>query len=175
ALRSGPGATLTGSKLAGGLSVDNAAVAGAISARIVRPGEETTIAMVPVVAARIGRVRGMLQSPVRAVLIVLLVLAGGALSLALLLGRWRRRAGLLCALVAVLNAAGWSLLTPVFQIPDEVSHTSYVQDLAVKHAAPSPHDYSSFSPELQVVVNASVVGAINFNGFAKPVWDEQGQ
>src|SRR5262249_22167613 len=147
----------------------------AITARFVRAHPESTFAMIPVVATRIGRVRGMLQSPLRAVLIVVLVLVGAALSLALLLGRWRRRAALLCALVALLNAAARSLLTPVFQIPAELSHTSYVQDLAVKHSAPSPHEFSDFSPELQVVVNASAVGAINFNGFAKPTWDAQGE
>src|SRR5262249_31547738 len=118
---------------------------------------------------------GMLGGPVRALLIALATLAGAALSLALLLGRLRRRAALLCALVAFLNAGAWSLLTPVFQIPDEPSHVSYVQDLAVKGQAPRPKDRSSMSDELNQVANASAAGAINFNVFGRPIWDAEGE
>ncbi len=170
----GHGAAFVGSKALGGLSLDDKAIPGAVSARFLRPGTETTLALVPVVMARIGEVRGMLGGPLRAVLIALAVIAGAALALALLTGRLGRRAGLLCALVAVLNAGAWSLLTPVFQIPDEPSHASYVQDLAVKGYAPRPKDVPGLSPELVDVTAASAVGAINFNGFAKPVWDDEG-
>jgi hypothetical protein len=40
------------------------------------------------------------------------------------------RAALACALVACLNAACWSLITPPFQVPDEPSHFAYVKLLA---------------------------------------------
>ena len=40
------------------------------------------------------------------------------------------RAALLCALVACLNAACWSIITPPFQVPDEPSHFAYTQLLA---------------------------------------------
>ncbi|MFL5818237.1 MAG: DUF2142 domain-containing protein [Conexibacter sp.] len=39
------------------------------------------------------------------------------------------RIGAAIALVAVLNAAAWSFVTPVFQVPDEVGHVAYVQSL----------------------------------------------
>ena len=55
-----------------------------------------------------------------------------------LLWRGPRRAALLCALVAVLNAATWSLLVPPFQVPDEESHTGYVQYLAETGKVPKP-------------------------------------
>jgi hypothetical protein len=41
-----------------------------------------------------------------------------------------RRAALTCALVAAINAACWSFITPPFQVPDEPDHFAYVQQLA---------------------------------------------
>ncbi len=41
-----------------------------------------------------------------------------------------------CALVACLNAACWSLITPPFQVPDEPSHFAYVEQLAESRALP---------------------------------------
>ena len=55
-----------------------------------------------------------------------------------LAGMPRRRAALLCALVAVLNALAWGLLVPPFQVPDEESHTAYVQYLAETGKVPKP-------------------------------------
>jgi hypothetical protein len=40
------------------------------------------------------------------------------------------RAVWVCALVAFLNAACWSVIAPPFQVPDEPSHFAYVQRLA---------------------------------------------
>jgi Predicted membrane protein (DUF2142) len=37
---------------------------------------------------------------------------------------------LTCALVAAINAACWSLITPPFQVPDEPDHFAYAQQLA---------------------------------------------
>jgi hypothetical protein len=42
-----------------------------------------------------------------------------------------------CALVAFLNAASWSVISPPFQIPDEPSHFEYVQRLAETGKLPS--------------------------------------
>jgi hypothetical protein len=35
-----------------------------------------------------------------------------------------------CALVAIVNAACWSFITPPFQVPDEPDHFAYIQQLA---------------------------------------------
>jgi 4-amino-4-deoxy-L-arabinose transferase-like glycosyltransferase len=43
----------------------------------------------------------------------------------------------LCALVACLSAASWSLITPAFQAPDEQAHFAYVEELARTHRLPS--------------------------------------
>jgi 4-amino-4-deoxy-L-arabinose transferase-like glycosyltransferase len=47
------------------------------------------------------------------------------------------RAAWVCALLAVLNAACWSVLTPPFQAPDEPSHFAYAQLLAETGRLPS--------------------------------------
>lgn len=55
-------------------------------------------------------------------------------------------AGWVCASVAVLNAACWSVITPPFQVPDEPSHFAYVKQLAEAHTLPSSNSFE-FSPE----------------------------
>ncbi|HLM85441.1 MAG TPA: DUF2142 domain-containing protein [Solirubrobacteraceae bacterium] len=61
-------------------------------------------------------------------------------------GRRTARTALLCALVASLNAACWSVITPPFQAPDEPSHVAYVQHLAETGRLPNS-DGSGFSAE----------------------------
>jgi 4-amino-4-deoxy-L-arabinose transferase-like glycosyltransferase len=56
-----------------------------------------------------------------------------------------------CALVACLNAACWSLVTPPFQVPDEPSHFAYVQELAETGTLPSSA-LERFSPAEQTVL-----------------------
>jgi Predicted membrane protein (DUF2142) len=46
-------------------------------------------------------------------------------------------AGWICALVACLNAACWSIVTPPFQAPDEPDHFAYVKQLAETGRLPS--------------------------------------
>ena len=41
-----------------------------------------------------------------------------------------------CALIALLNAGAWSIITPPFQGKDEIDHFSYVVRLAEAHALP---------------------------------------
>lgn len=43
----------------------------------------------------------------------------------------------LCALIAALNAACWSVLMPPFEVPDEPSHFAYVQHLAETGSLPA--------------------------------------
>lgn len=47
------------------------------------------------------------------------------------------RPGALLYVIAALNFACWSLITPVFQSPDEVDHFAYTQSLVERGAAPS--------------------------------------
>jgi 4-amino-4-deoxy-L-arabinose transferase-like glycosyltransferase len=74
---------------------------------------------------------------------------------------WRRalesarripRAAWLCALVAIISAACWSVLTPPFQVVDEPSHFAYTQQLAENHAMPTSSELS-FSEEEEAVLH----------------------
>ena len=60
-------------------------------------------------------------------------------AVAALLGVWRRipSAAWACALVAILNCAAWSLVTPAFQVPDEPDHYAYVEQLATAQRPPA--------------------------------------
>lgn len=46
----------------------------------------------------------------------------------------------MCALIALLNAAAWSLITPPFQGKDEVDHFAYVEQLAETGTLPKEGD-----------------------------------
>jgi hypothetical protein len=56
-----------------------------------------------------------------------------------------------CALVAFLSAASWSLLTPPFQVTDEPSHFAYVQRLAETGRLPTSGE-SNFSPAEEIAL-----------------------
>jgi hypothetical protein len=45
--------------------------------------------------------------------------------------------GWICALVALLSALTWSLIVPLFQVPDEQAHVAYAQHLAEVGAPPA--------------------------------------
>ena len=55
-------------------------------------------------------------------------------------------AGWICALVALLNAMAWALITPAFQVPDENDHFAYVQQLA-ETGRPPYRAETRYSPE----------------------------
>jgi hypothetical protein len=59
----------------------------------------------------------------------------------------------ICALVACLNAACWSILTPPFQVPDEPAHFAYVQQLAQAGRLPTSAG-ERYSPEERAALSA---------------------
>jgi hypothetical protein len=61
------------------------------------------------------------------------------------------RAAWICAAIACLNGASWSIVNPPFQIPDEPAHFAYTQQLAENHSLPTSSEMS-YSPEEQVVL-----------------------
>lgn len=63
-----------------------------------------------------------------------------------------------CALIALLNALAWSLITPPFQVPDETGHLVYVQYLAETGEVPDNPGAAVFSPE-----QAAMLDALRFN------------
>jgi hypothetical protein len=58
----------------------------------------------------------------------------------------------ICALVAALNGASWSLITPPFQAPDEPDHFAYVQRLAETGRLPSHSAGGNYSLEEQLAL-----------------------
>jgi 4-amino-4-deoxy-L-arabinose transferase-like glycosyltransferase len=59
----------------------------------------------------------------------------------------------MCALVALLNGAAWSIITPPFQGRDEPAHFAYVQLFAQSGTLPSrASEQSGFSPEEELVL-----------------------
>ncbi len=56
------------------------------------------------------------------------------------------RAAWVCAMVALLNAAAWSVITPPFQGRDEIDHFAYVEVLAETGALPKPSEGSRVYP-----------------------------
>jgi 4-amino-4-deoxy-L-arabinose transferase-like glycosyltransferase len=83
------------------------------------------------------------------------------------------RAAWLCAFVACLNAACWSLIVPPFQTPDEPSHFAYVQLLAESGQLPSG-GLDSGSPEENLVVSDLRVERTIFGPF-QPISSEAQQ
>ena len=159
---------LLGDRSNPGLTVAGKPAPGALALTFYRPGKETAAQMIPVVAERIGRMRGAFGGAWRLPAIVLLLAGGLALTAWLLLAR-RRRALVALFAVAACNALAWSLFTPALQIPDEPAHISYVQDLVEKGQPPQPFG-SSLSPELNVVVESVGVSHVNFRRDSRPPW-----
>lgn len=60
----------------------------------------------------------------------------------------------LIAAVAFLHAAGWAMLTPPFQVPDETAHFAYVQSLAETGKRPGVAGAPEFSSEQRSVMEA---------------------
>jgi len=54
-----------------------------------------------------------------------------------------------CALIAFVNAACWSFIMPPFQVPDEVDHYAYVQQLAETGGLPSSGAEGVYSSQEQ--------------------------
>jgi 4-amino-4-deoxy-L-arabinose transferase-like glycosyltransferase len=79
-----------------------------------------------------------------------------------------------CALVAVLNCVAWSLITPVFQVPDEPDHYAYVEQLAT--AGRPPANDAAARSELSSSELAMLVGLgtdrVRFNEYVPSIWTQ---
>jgi hypothetical protein len=69
-----------------------------------------------------------------------------------------------CALIACLNAASWSILSPPFQAPDEPAHFAYVQQLVEAHQLPYTPlaGAEEYSPEEQTALADLRQGKVRF-------------
>jgi 4-amino-4-deoxy-L-arabinose transferase-like glycosyltransferase len=78
----------------------------------------------------------------------------------------------ICALIACLNAASWSVLTPPFQVSDESAHFAYVQHLAETGTLPvsgkSLYE-SPYSQEENVALKDLRVGEVRWHPEHHPI------
>jgi 4-amino-4-deoxy-L-arabinose transferase-like glycosyltransferase len=78
------------------------------------------------------------------------------------------RAGWACFVIALVNAAIWTVVVPPFQIPDELVHFAYAQYLAETGKAPPQGARPQFSPQEEVALNNllffSVIGQPELRG-----------
>jgi hypothetical protein len=84
------------------------------------------------------------------------------------------RAAWLCALVACLNAAAWSILSPPFQVPDEPAHFAYVQQLAEAHRLPASGG-TVYSVEEETALTDLRHSDVQFDPAGKPISTESAQ
>lgn len=68
------------------------------------------------------------------------------------------RAAWICALIALLNATAWSIITPAFQGKDEIDHFAYVARLAEANALP----HTTKNGEPYPVEEARLLGATHY-------------
>ncbi|HSZ04153.1 MAG TPA: DUF2142 domain-containing protein [Solirubrobacteraceae bacterium] len=134
-----------------------------------RPGPSSWFSLIASVARRMGLARAPSGDWI-AYLVIALMIAAAAIAIGLVLRAARspgaigapmrasvgRRGARLravpaaawaCALVAVLSAVCWSLVTPPFQVPDEPSHFAYTQLLAEAGRLPVPGQAGVFPEE----------------------------
>lgn len=80
------------------------------------------------------------------------------------------RAGWICALVATINALGWSLITPPMQVPDEPAHIYYVQQLAETGQVPDTGGDGTYSLQDLTLRDVSRLDDINTSFLGRPAW-----
>ncbi len=124
------------------ITSEGQALPGRVKIEYLRPGDRSWWSLARSTARHLGLGRAWAGTWVSA---LVLALMGAVLALTvwrlLALARTPRgrvpAAALACALIACLNAAAWSFITPPFQVPDEADHFAYVQQLAQNGKPPS--------------------------------------
>jgi hypothetical protein len=73
--------------------------------------------------------------------------------------------------VAVCNAAAWSIITPAFQVPDEHTHVGYAQQIAEAGRPPvAKRGDEQMAPELVAAMERTRFGAPGARTFGTAVW-----
>lgn len=98
--------------------------------------------------------------------------AGDAVSAAAPGGRLRQvpATAWTIAVVAVLNAAAWSLITPAFQVPDEQTHIAYAQLIGERGRPPIPREREQLAPELQTIMGDLRFGTPEVRSYDVAIW-----
>jgi 4-amino-4-deoxy-L-arabinose transferase-like glycosyltransferase len=85
------------------------------------------------------------------------------------------RAGWLCVAVALVNGFAWSVITPPFHVPDEISHVAYVQYMAETGDAPRHVAGDYMSPEERQTLEALRFFSIVGQSANRPIWTDSQQ
>jgi hypothetical protein len=82
------------------------------------------------------------------------------------------RIAALVAVIAVVNAAAWALITPAWQGPDEPDHFAYLQTLAEQGELPErqPGGAGAFSTRSVVALDATRTYSVVALGDTRPPW-----
>ena len=89
-------------------------------------------------------------------------------------GGWRSRTAAWCMGLTVLAATAWALLTPPFQVPDELVHSQYAQYLGTSGRFPIPdpdaldRDFRTDRQDEQ----ETLFRAVPFSAEGKPIWSD---
>ena len=165
------------------LRLGRRALAADLALRTMRPGSERLASVVPTIFHRASLLRpgwvGEWTYYALAALVLLLAVAAVAL-----LSRLRdARPSLRWPVVAVsaiafANAFAWSLVTPVFEPPDEASHYAYVESIVERGDLPlrsvAAGGEGSYTRGTAVAVDRTAVGVVQ-NRFGRPPWTEAEQ
>jgi hypothetical protein len=84
------------------------------------------------------------------------------------------RAAWACALIACLNAACWSLITPPFQVMNEPSHFAYVQYLAETGHLPTSNSLS-YAPDEEIALEDVKQEQVRYSPQYHPIFTERQQ
>jgi hypothetical protein len=124
---SADGATLDGTRLSGRMRIE-----------YMRPGRESWLQLLPTLIHRLSLGKSNVVRTWAACAVLALVIVAIALGAVAVLGEGRRvtRAACLCTLAALANGLAWSLIVPPFQVPDELAHYAYVQQLVERGTLP---------------------------------------
>lgn len=74
--------------------------------------------------------------------------------------------------IAVLNALAWSLITPVFQVPDEQTHVAYAQQIGEAGRPPVDRPGEGLTPELAGAMIAARFGWLGATRSVPAVWSD---
>lgn len=81
------------------------------------------------------------------------------------------RAGCACALIALVNAAVWSVVVPPFHVPDEISHFGYAQYLAeTGRPPPQRPNAPQYSDEEQLTLERLHFFTVVGRPDQRPIW-----
>ncbi len=135
------------------------------------PGRRSWWQLAATIADRIGGsgVRRVAWS-VAGLIAASLALTGWIVLRTIVRDRPFRRLGAAIAAVAILNAIAWSLVTPAFQVPDEVGHVAYVQALGETGRAPAHPPALAISREQAAAMADGGFGAVGRETFRAGAW-----